>query len=234
VRPRSDTGARIASVTGLVAAALYSDWLVLEPVIGRDLSPTRSYVSELAARTQPGHVIANTLDLVCALCLLPCCARLTQALRADRAPAAAVHGTYALIGFAAATALNALVPMSCAPSLQPDCRAGGLALHGPAEDLTATALSVIAVGCSLASMALMGHGLARVPAWRNLARTGRALFIPAAPLALLVGALGALDVAVGLPQRALIVLQAAWMARLAISVNAPPPSPARSRSRRAD
>jgi hypothetical protein len=73
-----------------------------------------------------------------------------------------------------------------------------------------------------------------VPAWRELARTGRGLFTAAAPLALLVGALGALDVAVGLPQRALIVLQAAWMARLALSLNTPRPSPVRSPTRRPD
>jgi hypothetical protein len=212
-------------VTGLVAAALYTDWVVLGPLLGHGLSPVRSYVSELGARTQPGHLVVDTLDVVCGVCLLLCSAWLRRALDAVGAPAAAVHGSYALMVFAGATALNALVPMSCAPSLQPDCAAGGLSLRGPPEDVAATALSVLAVVCSVASMALLGHGLSGVPRWRQVARSGRTLCAAAAPLALVVGVLGALDVAVGLPQRALIVLQAAWVARLA--VNAPVGFPAR-------
>ena len=76
--------------------------------------------------------------------------------------------------------------MTCAPSLQPECAAGGLALHGPAQDLAATALSV--------------------------------------PLTLVVALLGLLESAVGLPQRALILLHAAWIAVLAVtSLGAPCP-----------
>jgi hypothetical protein len=207
-------------VAGLVAAALYTDWLILEPVIGTALPPARSYVSELGARSQAHHVIPDALDVVCGLCLLLFCVRLKAVLDADEAPRGARAGTYALMGFAAATTVNALVPMTCAPSVQAGCPAGGLALHAPVEDLAATALSALAVVLSVASMALFAHGLADVAAWRDVSRTGRWLFLAAAPLAVVVGALGSLDVAVGLPQRALIVLQAAWIACLAMGGDA--------------
>jgi uncharacterized protein DUF998 len=210
----------VARAAGLVAAALYTDWIVLEPVIGADLPPARSYVSELGARSHVDHVIPDALDVVCGLCLLLFCVWLKAVLDADEAPREARTGTYALMGFAAATTVNALVPMTCAPSVQASCRAGGLAVDAPVEDLAATALSVSAVVLSLASMALFAHGLAQVPAWREVASTCRWLFVAAAPLAVVVGALGVLDVAVGLPQRALIVLQAASIARLAMGGDA--------------
>ncbi len=106
---------------------------MLQPAVGSDLPVLWSYVSEMAAANRPHHTLVSALDLGAGVCILLFTCRLQRLLPG--------HGTARRVGiaalgvFGAATALNALWPMTCAPSLQPECAAGGLALHGPAQDL---------------------------------------------------------------------------------------------------
>jgi hypothetical protein len=71
MRPRAPvrrTG--VTAAVGLVGAVVYSDWLVLEPTIGRDLSPVRTYISELGALTRPHHEVVDLLEVVSGACIL--------------------------------------------------------------------------------------------------------------------------------------------------------------------
>ena len=219
-------GAGGTAALGLLGAVLYGSWPVLQPAVGSDLPVLWSYVSEMAAANRPHHTLVSALDLSAGVCIVLFTCRLQRLLPG--------HGTARRVGiaalgvFGAATALNARWPMTCAPSLQPECAAGGLALHGPAQDLAATALSVLGVLGVLASMFGLGHSLRATPGWERAAQVGSWLLALSVPLTLVVALLGLLESAVGLPQRALILLHAAWIAVLAVTSLRAPCPPARA------
>ena len=205
------TGAGVAA--GVVGAVVYSDWLFVEPTIGRELSPVRSYVSELGALSMPHHAVVNVLDVLCGACVFLFAVRLSRALpRAGRARLGAIG----LGVFGLTTALNGLWPMTCAPSRDQGCSAGGLALHAARQDQAATALSVVANLAVLASMFWLVTALATTPDWQRVARAGRLLLFATVPLTLAVGLLGVLEGSVGLLQRLLVLLQSAWIVVLAL------------------
>ena len=211
-------GAAGTAALGLIGAALYADWVLLEPIVGRDLSPVRSYVSELAALSHPHHVVVNRLDVVSGVCLLLFTRGLLSRLPSPAMGIAQRWGGAGLATFGFTTAVNGIFPMTCAPSLQPRCPAGGLALLAPLQDKMATALSIAAVLGVLVSMGALGRALREAPGWRGAARAGSRLFSLTAPLTVIVGLLGLLDHDVGAPQRALIVLHASWIVVLAVAV----------------
>lgn len=218
VRSPARVADRAAAVLGLIGAVLYTDWVVLEPLIGRDLSSARSYVSELGALTHPGHGLVNALDVISGLCIMVFSVRLARRLPLPAGRLGPLLGCAGLSAFGAATALNALWPMTCAPSVQAACAAGGMALRGRAQDVAYTALSAVAVFGVEASMLALGRGLRRSPGWAGAAQAGRWIFAGTVPLTGLVTLLGLLERDVGLPQRALIVVQAGWVATLAVQL----------------
>jgi hypothetical protein len=226
-RSPSPRGARLAAVLGLVGALVYSDWLVLEPIMGWRLSTVRSYISELGAPTTPHHALVNALDVLSGAFILLFAVRLVDLLP----PAPKVRlGSLALAAFGLATVLGGRWPMTCAPSRDPDCSAGGLALHATPQDLAATGLSVAAEVAVLASMFWLTTALATEPATtrvrRRAARAAWLVLLTATALEVTVAVLGILDVGVGLPQRALVLLQSAWIAALAAAAWSWPVAPA--------
>lgn len=214
--PARTPGRGGTAALGLIGAGLYTDWIVLDPTIGGDLSPVRSYVSELSALTHPHHLVANRLDVVSGVCVLLFAVGLLR--RLPGAGAAQRLGGFGLAAFGLTTALNGLWPMTCEPSIQRLCAAGGLALHATVQDLAATALSVVAVLGVLGSMLAFGAALRAVPGWQAVAATGRWLFVVAGLLTVVVGVLALLDRDVGLAQRPLVTVQSAWIAVLAVAV----------------
>ena len=128
-------------------------------------------------------------------------------------------GCVSLMLFGLTTALGALVPMTCMPSVQPTCTAGGLALNGPGWDLIYTALNVVAnVGIEV-SMLLFGLGRASLKRWEITGRTGWVLLFLSAPHGILDAYfLFKLPNLVGLPQRALLILQSAWIVAIAATL----------------
>jgi hypothetical protein len=216
-KPRTFQSDIAVAVAGLIGAVLYSDWLVLEPAIGRDLSPVRSYVSEMGALTHPHHGLVNVLDIISGLCIFFLSLRLVHRLSDVAAREDIGFGCAGLTVFGLATALGALVPMTCMPSVQPTCTAGGLALHGPVQDMVYTALSVLANVGVEASMLLLGLGLVSTTSWAVTARTGQWIFVASAPLGILDALFGLLYPSiVGLPQRALLILQSGWVVAIAL------------------
>lgn len=205
---------KAVTAVGLAGAALYADWLVLQPTLGRHLSPVHSYVSELGALTRPNHPLVNVLDTLAGVLVLAFGLALVR-LVPPSPPARAGAVLLALSG--AAAAADGAGPITCAPSVDAGCTAGGVALHAPVQDLVATAASVLDVVGSVGSMALLGLALSGT-AWATTGRAGRRLAAFAVPLAVVVGVLGAWDVDVGLPQRALVVVQSAWLTVLATSI----------------
>ena len=124
---------------GLVGAVIYSDWLFLGPLIGRNLSPESFYVSEMGALSHPHHVYVNTLDIISGLCIFFLALCLMYRVSELGARKVVSFGCVGLMLFGLTTALGALVPMTCIPSVQPRCTAGGLALNGPVRELIYTA-----------------------------------------------------------------------------------------------
>jgi hypothetical protein len=206
--------AGVTAAVGLAGALTYSDWLVLEPATGWPLSPVRSYLSELGASSTPRHTVANVLEALSGLCVLLFAIGLRHVLPPARGTR---PGAIALGAFGVATLLTGRWPMTCAPSRDPSCSAGGLALHAPAQDLATTGLSVAANLAILAGMYWITIGLAGAPGWRRAATRSRLLLLTSAPLQLAVAALAMFNGNVGLPQRALVLVQSAWIAVLALA-----------------
>jgi hypothetical membrane protein len=206
--------ARAVAASGLVAAFLYSDWVFLQPTVGAHLSAAHSYISEMGAMSQPDHVLVNALDVLCGLCTVLCALLLRRLLPST---VLARLGITALVVFGVATALGGVWPMTCTPSVDATCAAGGLALGAPWRDLLTTALSVVANGALPVSMALFALALAGTPGWRHVAWAGRVLLLVTVPLTVAVALLALLTGDVGLPQRVLVVLQSVWVATLAVT-----------------
>jgi hypothetical protein len=213
--PRRRTLVR-PGVLGLVAAALYCDWVVLEPTVGRDLSPAHSFVSEMAAQTHPYHVLLNAADVVAGVCLVLFALDLLRVMPLTGVSRWAGAGCVSVFG--CATAVNAFFPMTCVPSQQPRCPAAGVGVGSPLQDQVATACSVLAAVAVVLSMLAFARALRDVPGWQRLGKWALRFFAVATPLTVVVGLLGLLEMYVGLPQRALLLVDSSWIATLAVSV----------------
>ncbi|MEV6802804.1 DUF998 domain-containing protein [Micromonospora rifamycinica] len=107
------TGAAVALVA---AAACYASWL-FAPVFNPGLRPVRSYLSELAARDQPYHLVFQLGDVVTGLCAVV--AGLLLGRVAWEVPRVARWG---LVVFGVATAVDGgWTTMDCAPSVDARC-----------------------------------------------------------------------------------------------------------------
>jgi hypothetical protein len=214
---RSDRLVPAGAALGVLGAVLYCDWVVLEPIFGTGLSPVHSYVSELAAVTRPHHLLFNVADIVAGLCFLVLARDVRRHLaQSDTGGRGAI--SLALVGLA--TTAGGFLPMTCAPSVQARCPAGGLALHSPLQDQLATAFSVVGAVAVVLSMRALAAGVPDDLTWPGVARNGRRLFALAAPLTVVVGVLGLLDLDVGLPQRALLILDSTWVCFVSVALAA--------------
>ncbi|MER7761963.1 DUF998 domain-containing protein [Streptomyces sp. NPDC097619] len=221
----STTGTRpIAALLGLGAAA-YTAW-VLEVVLSTGLDPVQTYVSELAARDQPLGGLFRATDFTAGL--LACAGAVLALLRLFREPAArrfwTVTGWAGIALFGAATAADAWLPLSCKPTVDPECAARETAGLVPATHQAHAISSSLAMCGALVGIVALTVAARRYRQWRPLARTGPALV--AVELAATVWTLTAIALftagrgtwALGAGQRLQVLVVALWLGLLAWSV----------------
>ncbi|MFK3731349.1 DUF998 domain-containing protein [Streptomyces sp. NPDC088090] len=234
---------RASAVLLFLGALAYTAW-VLEAVVRTGLDPVRAYVSELAAADQPLGGLFRATDLAAGLLVLAGAALGLLATRAPAGPAPEpgaprrarpgagpaarrpwlLAGWAALALFGAATALDSRLPLSCAPTADPECAARETAGLVPATHTAHAVSSSLAVTGALVAMAALTLAARRYGLWRPLARTGPALLaLEAAATAWTLAAVAASEAgrgpwALGAGQRLQVLLVAVWTGVLAVSV----------------
>ncbi|MFZ3469875.1 DUF998 domain-containing protein [Streptomyces sp. 4.24] len=125
-RPNGPSPAGVRSVAALIGlgAAAYTAW-VLEVVLSTGLNPIETYVSELAAQDQPLGGLFRATDFTAGLLVFLggalALARLSR-IPDSRRPWS-VAGWAGVTLFGASTAADAWLPLSCAPTADPECAA---------------------------------------------------------------------------------------------------------------
>ncbi|MFG2286334.1 DUF998 domain-containing protein [Streptomyces sp. NPDC048595] len=195
--------ARVNALPFAVSAVLYNGWL-LEFVLPTGLDPRHSYVSELYAADQPFRPLFAGIESLCAV-LLVVGALLAYGSAQDRW---ARCGWLALLGFGLSSVADVLLPMRCAPSVEPACAA----VH-PSHTLT----SALAHFFVFASMALLSRAAVTArPRLDLVRRWGTRVLALALPTAVCtVGPLFGRPGWHGVSQRAHLVLVGVWFALLA-------------------
>ncbi|MFI6283471.1 DUF998 domain-containing protein [Streptomyces sp. NPDC051018] len=203
-----------------LGALAYTAWL-LEVVVSTGLDPVRTYVSELAAADQPLGGLFRATDLTAGVLVL---AGAVWALtRAPRRP-------WALIGwggvtlFGAATAVDSRLPLSCAPTADPECAARETAGLVPATHTAHAVSSSLAMTGALIGIIGLTAAARRYGWWPELARFGPALVV----LELLatvwtLSAVAAFEAghgtwSLGAGQRLQVLFVAVWLGLLALSM----------------
>lgn len=217
---------RVAVAALLVlGAAAYTSW-TLEAVLPTGLSPLRTYVSELAAEDQPYGAFFRAVDfaagvLVCAGALGGL-ARLRCRTAVPRVRALSALGWAGLVLFGAATAADARLPLSCAPTVDAACLARERAGLVPATHSAHAVSSSVAVAGALVGMVLLTAAVRRAGAGGARQRTVLAVLV-AVELAATVWTLAgvfALDAGhgtwgLGIGQRLQVLAIALWLVGLA-------------------
>ncbi|GGX14304.1 DUF998 domain-containing protein [Streptomyces chryseus] len=194
-------GAAAAALAG--AALLYNGWL-LELSLPTGLDARHSYVSELFAADQPFRALFGGMEIACAVLVMA-----GALLARDLLPGAAARGGWwALCGFGASSLADVMLPMGCAPSLEPACRA----VH-PWHTVTSGLVHFFL----FVSMVLFCVAAASAPSRTPLIRRWAPLLLAGA----LVSAVSTVGPLIGspgwhgLPQRAHLLLVGLWFALLA-------------------
>ncbi|MFF0623002.1 DUF998 domain-containing protein [Streptomyces sp. NPDC004296] len=207
VTPTTRYAGREATAAFLFAvAALLYNWWLLEFRLRTGLDPRHSYVSELYAADQPLRHLFGGLESGCALLVI------TGALLARSTPAGhgrwARTGWLALVGLGLSSLADVILPMTCAPSVEPGC----VAVH-PWH----TATSAFAHFFLFASMATLSRAAAvQRPPMPLVRRWGPRVLAVAMPAAILtIGPLIGHPGWHGIPQRAHLTLVGVWFALLA-------------------
>ncbi|MFD4386516.1 DUF998 domain-containing protein [Streptomyces sp. NPDC058486] len=233
---------RASAVLLFLGALAYTAW-VLEVVVRTGLDPVRTYVSELAAADQPLGGLFRATDLVAGLLVLAGAVAGLLAHRAAAGPAPApgvpswartgtrparrpwlLAGWAALALFGAATAVDSRLPLSCAPTVDPECAARETAGLVPATHTAHAISSGLAMTGALVAMVALTVAARRYGLWRPLARTGPALVaLELAATAWTLAAIAAFEAGQGLwslgaGQRLQVLLVAVWTGVLAVSV----------------
>ncbi|MFE9253769.1 DUF998 domain-containing protein [Streptomyces sp. NPDC006879] len=218
----------IASLLALGAFA-YTAW-VLEVVLATGLDPVQTYLSELAAEDQPLGGLFRATDLTAGvLLLLGALGALIRNLREDESDPAArrpviLVGWAALALFGAATAADARLPLSCAPTTDPECAARETAGLVPATHQAHAITSSLAMTGALLGIVCLTLAALRHHRWRPLARTGPYLAaVEVLATAWTLAAVAAFTAgggrwALGAGQRLQVLTVALWLALLARSV----------------
>nr|WP_236070612.1 DUF998 domain-containing protein [Streptomyces polyasparticus] len=217
-RPR---GLRPAAVLLALGALAYTAWVV-EVVVSTGLDPLRTYVSELAAQSEPLGGVFRTTDLVAGLLVL------SGALwglvhHRPRAPWSTA-GWAGLVLFGAATAVDSRLPLSCTPTADPECAARETAGLVPATHAAHAVSSSMAVCGALVGMVALTVAARRYGRWPVLARFGPWLAV--AELAVTAWTLASVAAfqagkgtwLLGLGQRSQVLLIAVWLAVFAYEV----------------
>ncbi|WP_030019822.1 DUF998 domain-containing protein [Streptomyces monomycini] len=157
---------RAAPVLLLLGAVAYTAW-VLEVVLSTGLDPVRTYVSELAAADQPLGGLFRATDLLAGLLVL---AGAVAALCTFPRRPWAMAGWAALALFGAATAVDSRLPLSCAPTSDPECAARETAGLVPATHTAHAISSSLAMVGALAALVLLTVAARRYGWWPPLGR----------------------------------------------------------------
>ncbi|MDV5145150.1 DUF998 domain-containing protein [Streptomyces sp. SBC-4] len=215
---------RAAAVLLVLGALAYTAWL-LEVLVGTGLDPVRTYVSELAAADQPLGGLFRATDLAAGLLVLAgALTGLAATHRPRRRRPWALGGWIALAVFGAATAADSQLPLSCAPTADPECAARETAGLVPATHMAHAVSSSLAMTGAVAAMVALTVAARRYGDWRPLARTGPALVVlQLAATAWTLAAVAAFETgrgtwALGVGQRLQVLLVAVWLVVLAGSL----------------
>ncbi|MFF9197019.1 DUF998 domain-containing protein [Streptomyces sp. NPDC014779] len=204
-----------------LGALAYTAW-VLEVVLRTGLDPVQTYVSELAAADQPLGGLFRATDLAAGVLVLGGALTGLAAVRPRRAWA--VTGWVALALFGAATAVDSRLPLSCAPTADPECAARETAGLVPATHTAHAISSGLAMTGALTAMLALTVAARRHRSRSPLARTGPALVaLEFAATAWTLAAVAAFEAGrgtwlLGAGQRLQVLLVAVWLAVLARTV----------------
>lgn len=207
---------RLTALVLTGAALLYNGWL-LEFSLPTGLDYRHSYVSELFAADQPFRVLFGGMEIVCAVLLMA-----GALLARDLLPGAAARaGWWALFGFGASSLADVLLPMGCAPSLEPACEA----VH-PWHTVTSGLVHFFLFACMVLFCVSAASGPSRVPVIRRWGPwlLACALVSGVTTIGPLIGYPGWH----GLPQRAHVLLVGLWfvlLARELLASGGPGPQP---------
>ncbi|TWS22867.1 DUF998 domain-containing protein [Tsukamurella sputi] len=217
---------RRARLILLAGTVLYSAWLIA-PLLGSQLSPLTSYLSEIGAVGQPHARFFRTTDVLAGTTFVLAAALAHRAGRPTSRLAVIGLAGLALLG--AATVGDALLPLSCTPTTDAACAARELAGEVPWTH----------VGHAVSSGIAGFGGVVAVLAWALWRRScAGGTGFDGARLALGLGVLFLLSTAwtlaamlepalyLGLAQRTQVVTLTLWLAWIAMSPRAQrPPAP---------
>ncbi|MFJ3902182.1 DUF998 domain-containing protein [Streptomyces sp. NPDC090025] len=229
----------------------YTAW-VLEVVLHTGLDPVQTYVSELAAADQPLGGLFRATDLTAGLLVLAGAVTALVAVRLARtrartaagaagpdapgtswgaaAPAPRRRRAWLLVGllalalFGAATVADSRLPLSCAPTSDPECAARETAGLVPATHTAHAVSSSLAMTGALLAMLALTIAARRHGGRPALARVGPALVaLEFAATAWTLSAVAAFEAgkgtwSLGAGQRLQVLLVAVWLAVLAGSM----------------
>ncbi|WP_079125913.1 DUF998 domain-containing protein [Streptomyces sp. ERV7] len=211
---------RPAVVLLALGALAYTAW-VLEVVLHTGLDPVRTYVSELAAADQPLGGLFRATDLTAGALVL---AGSSWALYRCERRAWSVAGWAGLVLFGAATVADSRLPLSCAPTADPECAARETAGLVPATHTAHAVSSSLAMTGALVAVVALTVAARRYGRWAPLARYGPVLAV--LELAVTVWTLAAIAAfqagrgtwSLGAGQRAQVLIVAVWLGVLAYAV----------------
>ncbi|MFD9562499.1 DUF998 domain-containing protein [Streptomyces sp. NPDC059994] len=214
------SGVRPAVVLLALGALAYTAW-VLEVVVHTGLDPVQTYVSELAAADQPLGGLFRATDLTAGTLVF---AGSASALwRCDRRPWS-VAGWAGLVLFGAATVADSRLPLSCAPTVDPECAARETAGLVPATHTAHAVSSSVAMTGALVGVVALTVAARRYGRWAPMARFGPVLV--ALELAVTVWTLTSIAAfeagrgtwSLGAGQRLQVLFVAVWLGVLAHAV----------------
>lgn len=209
----------LAVLLGLGAAA-YTAWVV-EVLVWTGLDPIRTYVSELAAADQPLGGLFRATDLAAGSLLF--LGALWALIRTPRRPWL-VAGWAGLVLFGGATVADSRLPLSCAPTVDPECAARETAGLVPATHTAHAWSSSLAMLGALGGIVALTVAARRYRQWAPLARSGPVLVVvELAATAWTLTSVAAFQAGrgtwlLGVGQRSQVLLVAIWLAVLARSV----------------
>ncbi|MFG2144423.1 DUF998 domain-containing protein [Streptomyces sp. NPDC048696] len=216
----SGTPARPAVVLLTLGALAYTAW-VLEVLLHTGLDPVQTYVSELGAVDQPLGGLFRATDLTAGVLVL---AGSAWALwRCERRPWT-VTGWAALVLFGASTVADSRLPLSCAPTVDPECAARETAGLVPATHTAHAVSSSLAMAGALVGIVALTVAARRYGRWAPLARVGPVLVVLELTVTLwTLAAIAAFEAgrgtwSLGAGQRAQVLLVAVWLGVLAHAV----------------
>nr|WP_156725304.1 DUF998 domain-containing protein [Streptomyces apocyni] len=216
----SPRAVRLTAVLLGLGAAAYTVW-VLEFVLPTGLDPLRTYVSELAARSEPYGGLFRGVDLAAGVLV---CAGALYGLRRLSSGRWATVGWAGLLLFGVGTAVDSRLPLSCTPTADPDCAAREAEGLVPSTHAAHAVSSSLAVTGALIAMVALTVAARRYGGWAPLARTGPWLTaLELAATAWTLASAAAFEAGhgtwlLGLGQRLQVGLVALWLGVLALSL----------------